>query len=137
MQPKIKHRNTKQQKIILQALRNTTSHPTADQLFIEVRKFLPRISLATVYRNLSKLEEKGEVKSLELGGGQRRYDGNSKNHLHIRCRNCNRVADIQSPPPIASFTEKIKTMIEHDDYTVENCNLELIGLCNECKPNPQ
>ncbi len=126
-------RKTKQQQVVLQTLRSTVSHPTADELFIEVRRYLPRVSLATVYRNLSKLESEGKIQSLELGSGQRRYDGNSAAHFHVRCRSCNRVADLKTTDSTDLFVKKAISTMGHSDFLIEDCNLELIGLCDNCQ----
>ena len=54
-------RMTRQRSVILEELRNSGMHPSADQLYQLVRKRLPRISLGTVYRNLEILSELGEI----------------------------------------------------------------------------
>jgi len=59
---------TLQRKTILNILRQTNSHPSADELYEMVRKQLPRISLGTVYRNLEILANMGIIQKLELGG---------------------------------------------------------------------
>ena len=68
-------RMTRQRKVILEIMKNVTSHPTADQVHQMVRKTLPHVSLATVYRNLEILSEHGMIQKLELAGAQRRFDG--------------------------------------------------------------
>ena len=66
-------RQTKQRSVILEELRKHVDHPGADDVYHEVRKVLSRISLGTVYRNLELLSEKGVIKKLELGSGQKRF----------------------------------------------------------------
>ena len=61
---------TRQRRVILEALRGTTSHPTADEVYEMVRRRLPRISLGTVYRNLEILSGEGLVAKLEMAGTQ-------------------------------------------------------------------
>lgn len=48
----VQTRMTRQRAVILEELRKTATHPTADELYSIVRRRLPRISLGTVYRNL-------------------------------------------------------------------------------------
>jgi len=84
---------TKQRRVILDELRKLKSHPSADELYRRVRRFLPRISLGTVYRNLEVLSQQGVVQKVELGGPQRRYDGDATTHYHVRCVECGRVED--------------------------------------------
>ena len=59
---------TKQRQLILEAVRATNSHPTADELFQMIRRKLPTISLATVYRNLNFLSDIGEIRKLSMPG---------------------------------------------------------------------
>ena len=73
-----KSRMTHQRRIILEELRNTRSHPTADEVYEIVRKRIPKISLGTVYRNLELLSESGVIQKLEIGGTQKRFDGTGR-----------------------------------------------------------
>ena len=70
-------RMTYQREIILEELKKTKTHPTADELYTTVRQRIPHISLATVYRNLETLANSGLVRKLEVIGRQKRFDGNT------------------------------------------------------------
>ncbi len=126
-------RNTRQQQAVLRELRRVDTHPTADELFLRVRRAMPRISLATVYRNLTKLAEKGQVTVLDAAAGQRRYDGNHANHLHVRCRDCDRVADATAAVPFEQAIEPLSKLKDPASFKVEGCKVELIGLCQSCQ----
>ena len=89
---------TKQRRVILDEFRKLKSHPSADELYGRVRRLLPRISLGTVYRNLEVLSQQGVVQKVELGGPQRRYDGDITTHYHVRCVECGRVEDAPVKP---------------------------------------
>ncbi|MBF0510097.1 MAG: transcriptional repressor [Deltaproteobacteria bacterium] len=127
---------THQRKVILENLRKLMSHPTADELFLMVRKQIPKISLGTVYRNLEQLSEKGLIQKLELSGSQKRFDGNVTRHYHALCLKCDRVADIQIKPPpgIEEATSGFT------DYVITGHRLEYVGWCPNCaelkNPNP-
>ncbi len=73
------------------------NHPTADQVYDEVRKVIPNISKGTVYRNLLVLEEVGAIVRLHVDGTLSRYEIKRKNHYHFRCEKCGRVSDIDMP----------------------------------------
>ena len=90
-------KKTKQKEVILRVLRGTTSHPTASWIYDEVRREIPNISLATVYRNLKLLKERGEILELEFNGTLGRFDARTDNHYHFRCEKCNRVFDVDAP----------------------------------------
>ena len=78
-------RKSRQREAIIRVLMSTTSHPTAEWVYEEVKKEIPNVSLGTVYRNLKLLKERGEILELEQTGHYRRFDGNSANHYHFRC----------------------------------------------------
>lgn len=88
----IKH--SKQRDAILEYLHSTTSHPTADTVYENVREKLPNISLGTVYRNLNMLADSGEILRLSCGGASDRYDGTVTPHYHFLCRQCGNVSDL-------------------------------------------
>ena len=104
--PSTDFRMTNQRRVILQELRNVHSHPTADDIYIMVRKTLPRISLGTVYRNLEILSEMGLIKKLVGCGRQRRFDGDIENHYHIRCVKCGKIDDL--PEEIADLISRVR-----------------------------
>ncbi len=123
-----KPRITHQREVILEELRAVTSHPTADELYDQIRQRLPRISLATVYRNLEWLTDQGLVQKIEVGGRQKRFDGNPEKHYHIRCLNCGKVDDIELAP-----IQTLETSVEGQcGYRILGHRLEFQGLCPAC-----
>ncbi len=105
-----------------------TSHPTADELHSLVRKRLPKVSIATVYRNLEVLADEGSVLKLDLAGTQRRFDGTVENHYHIRCCKCGKVDDIDVQP----LAQIEKTAEKSCNYKILTHRLEFIGICPDC-----
>lgn len=121
-------RMTRQRRIILDELKKVKSHPTADQVYEMVRRRLPKISLATVYRNLDILSGSGVILKIESGGTQRRYDGDTSDHSHIRCVRCNRVGDVFcAPVPVPAVDEA-----DACGFTILGHRVEFYGLCPEC-----
>jgi Fur family ferric uptake transcriptional regulator len=123
-------RMTRPRKVVLRVLRGLRSHPTADELYVKVRRRLPNVSLATVYRNLDVLSRAGLVRTLELGGGQRRYDGVCGNHDHVRCARCGRVADVD----IGSHARLDAAARSASAFEILGHRLEFVGLCPRCRP---
>ncbi|WP_457572020.1 Fur family transcriptional regulator [Desulfovulcanus sp.] len=120
-------RLTRQRKVILEALRGVTTHPTADEVYDMVRKNLPKISLGTVYRNLEILSEMGLIQKLEIAGQQKRFDGNPEPHYHIRCIDCGRVCDVDFELDIDI---KQKTI---SGFLVQGYRVEFFGICPDCQ----
>jgi Fur family transcriptional regulator, ferric uptake regulator len=123
-------RLTSQRQVILEELKKVKSHPTANEVYDMVRKRLPRIGLGTVYRNLDLLAARGIIKKLEVGGEQKRFDGDISQHYHIRCVECNLVEDI--------FIER-DTRLENEaasccNYKILDHHVQFSGICSKCLP---
>ncbi len=116
-------RKTSQKETIIQYLKSVKSHPTAEEVYLAVKRKLPRISLGTVYRILNNFKEKGEV--LELEGEINRYDGYVKPHNHFICEKCQKIYDIEEK--IDLKPEKIKI------GKVNKYQIYFYGLCKKCK----
>lgn len=88
---------TKQRELLLEAIRSTDAHPTADELFQIVRRDLPAISLATVYRNLNYMVECGLVRRITVPGMPDRFDHYLEAHDHMICDCCGGIFDFSLP----------------------------------------
>lgn len=122
-------RMTRQRRAILEALRGTTSHPTADWIYERVRKVIPDISLGTVYRNLKLLRDQGEILELNYGSTFSRFDGNPRNHYHFQCEKCGRVLDVEVP-----VNSKLESAVAAAmGVEVHSHRMEFYGLCPDCK----
>ena len=79
---KMQYRNTRQRKIVLEAVQEHHDHPSADQIYLEIRAKDPRISRGTVYRNLNILSEEGQITHVKVPGADR-YDCRTDFHLSL------------------------------------------------------
>lgn len=122
-------RLTTQRQIILEELAKVKTHPTASELYDMVRKRLPRIGLGTVYRNLELMAENGMILKLEVGGTQKRFDATTDTHYHIRCSNCGKVDDIDTPV----LDELVKEAAASSSYQVLGHHVEFSGICPSCQ----
>lgn len=119
---------SKQREAILRVLRNSSAHPSAEWLYEQVKEQLPGIGMATVYRNLRRLTEDGEVRELQRSSDAARYDGNTATHYHFHCERCGRILDLDEP-----VDPTIETRIAgRTGLKVTGHYLELRGLCLEC-----
>ena len=122
-------RNTRQRDAILNILRHTDSHPTADWVYEQARKIIPNISKGTVYRNLNLLKEAGEISELNLSGTMSRFEGRPENHYHFRCERCGRVFDLDQPVN-KDLDNEVATKT---GFEVSYHQLEFRGLCHDCQ----
>ncbi len=86
---------SRQRECIREFLSERYDHPTAETVYINVKKDFPNISLGTVYRNLSLLTELGEIKKISTGIGPDRFDWNTSPHYHVLCTECGSVSDLK------------------------------------------
>lgn len=120
---------SKQKEAIIRVLRETSSHPSAEWIYEQVRKDVPNIGLATIYRNLRLLNEAGEVSEIRTSGDGTRFDYNTRTHYHFHCDRCGRILDLDEP---------IDTTIEariarRTGLRVTRHHLELGGVCLDCQ----
>lgn len=121
-------RMTQQKKIILELVKGTTVHPTADWIYAKSRQHLPKISLGTVYRVLNELSETGLIKGLNLGN-QKHFDGFTDPHSHVICNSCGKIEDVVLESN-SELQEKIQTLT---NYSISEQNYEFYGLCPICQ----
>ena len=123
----IKH--SKQRDALVEILRSTTCHPTADWLYDKLREQFPKISLATVYRNLKQLEEAGEIISIKGGTDSEHYDGATHCHYHFICEECGSVKDMEVQP----VTDLVDKCNEETNFEISGYSLLFYGKCENCK----
>lgn len=122
-------RMTRQREVLLRLLSRTRTHPTADQLFRGVRRQLPSVSHATVYRNLQQLVRARLIATLERAGGPVRYDANPDDHHHFVCTRCGRVTDIYVKD-VAYAIDRRRSGFRPS--RVDRAELQLHGICAAC-----
>lgn len=125
-------RNTVQRELVLNAVRTLGCHPTADQVYEFVSKSNPTISRATVYRNLNRLAETGQLTKCPVTEGADRFDHNLHKHAHGICKSCGNAFDID-----LDFSETINGILHSNpekSHGFEVIGYEMIfnGICPDC-----
>jgi Fur family transcriptional regulator, peroxide stress response regulator len=122
-------RRTPQLAQVFEALQGDHSHPFAHEIYRRVHKKLPRISLATVYRNLHSLVEDGKIRTLLLDGQAARFDPETSEHDHFVCEKCGRVVDLF----LRRRARQVDlTPLAKHGYVVTTHNLTVHGMCRAC-----
>jgi Fur family ferric uptake transcriptional regulator len=122
-------RMTNQREMILKELQKSKQHLTADELYGRVKKIMPRISLATVYRNLETLSGAGVIAKLEISGRQKRFDYDTEDHDHIYCVQCQRVDNIGLERGLIATS----SVSLPGDYKITGYRVEFVGICPPCQ----
>ena len=133
----IRERKTLQKEVILQEIKKMNTHPTAIEVYLEVRKKIPNISLGTIYRNLEIMNKRGLIKKL-TGEYSNRYDGKTDKHFHFICKKCNKIYDLPNESN-ENLDMKIKERIvklnqsTNNKYEIGEYEIIFYGLCYNCK----
>lgn len=122
-------RQSKQRNRILELLRSTENHPTADWLYEQIKKEFPRLSLGTVYRNLSILIDQGQVKKIHFGSTFDRFEANTKPHYHLICESCGKILDFK----MSIYDELNKQAKRKTNFNIHYHKVEFFGICEDCK----
>ena len=129
-----KLRKSKQRDVILEIVQNNNVHPTAEWIYGEAKKFIPTIGIATVYRNLNKLGELGEIEKISIPGESDRYDSVMTEHFHMRCSSCGELKDI-FPVNEDSFNDVKNAIAEAFDLEPDKFEISetmLSYVCDNC-----
>lgn len=124
----VKHRDTKQRQIILEAVQAHHDHPRAEEVFQDVCKKDNRISMATVYRNLNFLSNEGKICHVRVPGADR-YDSRIDKHYHMICLQCGTVVDL----PIEYHQEFDDNIAKETGYDINRHRIIVEGICPSCK----
>ena len=128
MEQRVKH--FKKRDAILNCVKGTKAHPSADWVYAKLKPEISDLSLGTVYRNLALFKEQGLILSLGTVKGVERFDGCTIPHVHFICEECAAVLDIEGVELPQSLTDKVS---DSSGVVVNNCQLTFMGLCSECK----
>lgn len=120
-------KHTIQRRVIMEELSLLKSHPTADELFQIVRIRLPKISLATVYRNLAELAAAGKIRKSELPGGKAHFETKLEPHFHLRCVHCEAIEDL--PLSRSEIEDFLRDKVTRRILDFDLC---FSGLCRSC-----
>jgi Fur family peroxide stress response transcriptional regulator len=119
---------TKQREVVLQVIRDSEKHLTANEVFDEAKDLLPTISFATVYNSLRYLKEAGHITEIQFGSGANRFDRMTSRHDHAICVKCGKLVDMELEIP----SELIAIAENFSQFKLESIELTLRGLCPEC-----
>lgn len=119
---------SRQREAIKRFLINRTDHPTADTVYVNIKKEFPNISLGTVYRNLSLLASLGEIAKINCGDNSDHFDPNTLPHYHFYCRHCGCVQDIHIPTDFQLDQEAQKQFDGH----IDSHSICFYGICRSC-----
>lgn len=115
---------------IVKILSKSDGHPSVEDIYDQIKKKFPTMSLATVYRNIVLIKSLGEVLELGFPDGSNRYDGKKPYpHPHVICINCKKIVD----PDLDSLDEMKNEVELETKFKILNHRLDFFGICSHCK----
>ena len=123
----LKTRYSKQREWVYNTLKMRCDHPTAEDIYADLKKTHPSLSLATVYRNLNILLQENRIHKLQVGDQSIRYDADIHDHFHFICNTCHTIYDMETTS-ISLFTLPSKHQIIDTDIIFR-------GICQRCRKN--
>ena len=121
---------SRQRESIKNYLMATKEHPTADEVYMNVKQEFPNISLGTVYRNLNLLTDIGEAIKISTPNGGDRFDGKLEPHNHFLCTKCGRLLDLELD--MQSIDEVNRLAAENFDGVITSSSTLVYGECSDC-----
>lgn len=118
---------TPQRLAIIKFLEGNKNHPSAEDIYLYVKKTFPTMSFSTVYNNLEILREKGHISSLSIDPERRRYDPDTSCHHHLICLKCKMVVDVH-----ADFRVNVPEE-QNAAFEILGSHIEFYGTCSECR----
>ena len=118
-------KTTLQRLEILRYLDDHRTHPTADQIYSDLKEKNPSLSKTTVYNSLKIFKEHGIIQTLTISSSELRYDFKCTMHHHFLCKKCGKIIDIDISCP---HIEKIRK----EGYQIDEAHGYFKGICKEC-----
>lgn len=120
---------THQRHVIYEILKSMHGHPSPEEVYARVKRRIPSISLATVYKNLHLFIESGIFHEVSLHHGSLRVETNLKPHHHLVCTSCKSIFDIDA--------EKLGLATKHGKlpggFLAQRYAVDVLGLCTACQ----
>lgn len=123
---------TPQRLAIFRRLAATERHPSAEELHADVRREMPTLSLATVYKTLDTLAGIGAVRPVSRLGARGRWDANLAPHHHLVCTVCGTVTDVAEPRLEAAARPAAAVAARHG-FEAAGHSVEIFGRCAACR----
>lgn len=125
-------RYSKKREAILECLRSTDTHPTAEWIYEKLKPVYPDLSLATVYRNLNEMKAAGLVRSMGVVASHEHFDGSIQPHRHAVCNVCGKILDVAAEG--ADIPEEITRQVEEvTGFKISYTAVSFNGICEECR----
>lgn len=120
---------THQRQVLYETMKTMHGHPSPEEVYARVKKKVPAISLATVYKNIHIFVESGVFREVSLHHGSVRVEMNGEPHHHVVCSKCRKITDIgEKELGLGARRRRLP-----DGFMVERYAVDVIGVCASCQ----
>ncbi|MBO0899847.1 transcriptional repressor [Cellulomonas sp. zg-ZUI199] len=124
-------RMTRQRVAIAELLEDVDEFHSAQQIHQMLQQRGQEIGLATVYRTLNAMAEKGDLEVLLQPTGEHTYlrcEPRSEHHHHLVCRVCGRTVEVAAP----ELEQLVDALAAGHDFTDVEHSIDFVGTCRDC-----
>ena len=122
------YKATAQRIAICRIALNSRAHPSAQQVYDEVKKIHPTVSLATVYKTLEVLRDLDLVQQINFSKGQARFDSYMNPHINLICLKCGTITDLDDIT-VKEITRKVAAATK---FKPTGQRMDVYGICQKC-----
>ena len=105
-------------------------HISIEEIYENIREIHPSISLATIYKNLTSMQEAKIIDEVKLPNQKQRYELIKKPHIHLVCEKCWDITDIHFDSSIQQLKKDCETQMH---YKIKDTSIVLLGICEHCQ----
>jgi Fur family transcriptional regulator, peroxide stress response regulator len=120
---------THQRQVLYEVMQGMSGHPSPEEVYARVKKKIPSISLATVYKNIHLFVESGVFRKMSMHHGSVRVEMNDEAHHHMVCSKCKSISDI-GEKELGLISKRVRLP---GGFLVERYSVDVIGLCTKCQ----
>ena len=119
---------THQRQVIYETVLSLPGHPSPEAIYAKVRRKIPLISLATVYKNLHAFLDSGMLQEVSMHHGSLRIETNRKPHHHLVCIRCKQITDLDevSLPSFPLLQDLPR------GFQLRRIAVDVLGICEAC-----
>jgi len=116
---------TIQRTSILQSI-DHAGHINIDDIYKDVKKQYPTLSLATIYKNIITMQHNNVIVEVPMNGEKSKYELKKEEHMHLICEACGEIKDTE-------ITTKTQEVLVIENFQVKSSQINLFGLCQQCQ----
>ena len=120
---------THQRRVIYETVMSLDGHPSPELIYDAVRKKIPSISLATVYKNVRTFLESGMLREVSMHHGSIRVEPNECEHYHLVCTRCRGITDLD---PATVHVQALTRKRELQGFQIARISVDVLGICSAC-----